>query len=213
MVVKEINRSIPGTLGAEKHSYTSPAQRQLGRSTRSIVLQIRLADGCATVVREKARKRAIIQKSYNKSATDLPEVVEGTPVLLRDFVSHKHNWKDATVVKRLSERSYLLDVDREAVRGNRQYFRPIPGDYQRDKQHVPMEIQTPDPVPQKAWTETESEVTGNGASSGPGSCATSPTTNASSLKTTRSGRVIRRPANRELNCILLLSVKTYFIKC
>ena len=145
-------------------------------------------------------------------------MVEGTSVLLRDFVSHKQKkMEDAKVVKRLSERSHLLDVDGEAALRNRQYFRPIHDDYQRDKQHVPMEIQTPDPVPQQLWTETESEVTVNGASSDTGSCATSPTTNASSgstrspavdvtaspLKTTRSGRVIRRPARFSEPCVEL----------
>ena len=68
---------------------TSPAQREIGRSTRSIVPQIRCDDGCATIMREKAHKGANIQRSYNKSVTDLPAVAEGTSVLLRDFASHK----------------------------------------------------------------------------------------------------------------------------
>ncbi|KAI0213685.1 hypothetical protein LSAT2_001249 [Lamellibrachia satsuma] len=97
---------------------------------------IRCDDVCATIMPEKAHKRANIQRSYNKSATDLPAVAEGTSVLLRDFVSHKQKWKDAKVVKRLSERSYVLDVDGETVRRNRQYFRPISEDFQSDKQNA-----------------------------------------------------------------------------
>ena len=179
----------------------SPAQRQIGRSTCSIVPQIRCDDGCATFMREKAHKRANIQRSYNKSATDLPAVAEGTSVLLRDFVSHK-------VVKRLSERSYVLDVDGETVRRNWQYFKPISEDFQSDKQNASTSEAQPSNLPQQSSTEADLEIVGNRASSDQDRHVTPSTTDdspvstpspaadvtTSPVKTTGSGRVIRRPA-------------------
>ena len=187
---------------------TSPAQRQIGRSTRSIVPQIRCDDGCATIMQEKAHKRANIQRRYNKSATDLPAVAEGTSVLLRDFVSHKQKWKDAKVVKRLSERSYVLYVDGETVRRNRQYFRPISEDFQSDKQNASTSEAQPSNLPQQSSTEADLEIVRNRASSDQDRHVTPSTTDdspvsipspaadvtSSPVKTTRSSRVIRRPA-------------------
>ena len=156
-------------------------------------------------MREKAHKRVNIQRSYNKSATDLPAVAEGTSVLLRDFASHKQKWKDAKVVKRLSERSYVLDVDGETVRRNRQYFSE---DFQSDKQNSSTSEAQPSNLPQQSSTEADLEIVHNRASSDQDKHITPSTTDdspvstpspaadvtASPVKTTRSGRVIRRPA-------------------
>ncbi|KAI0211766.1 hypothetical protein LSAT2_003381 [Lamellibrachia satsuma] len=54
----------------------------------------------------------------------------------RPQICQQQKWKDTKVVKRLSERSYVLDVDGETVRRNLQYFRPISEDFQSDKQNA-----------------------------------------------------------------------------
>lgn len=103
---------------------TSPVQRMLGKSTRSILptnfdnqpnnLQSR-------VLKEKADKKAATQKSYDKSAKDLNTLKVGAPVLLRDFQSAKVRWQRGKIVEQLSDRSYaiLSEDTSNIVRRNR----------------------------------------------------------------------------------------------
>ena len=106
---------------------TSPAQRLLGRETRSILPQTSsVTDDIQTVLQEKNIKRTNSQKQYNKSAKDLPALKTGTPILLRDFNSHKTSWQKGRIIEQLSDRSYsLMNAEGNLIRRNRIDIRPL----------------------------------------------------------------------------------------
>ena len=104
---------------------SSPAQRMFGHSTRSI---LPTATPFGTdVLTQKARKKMVTQKHYNRSAKELDQLNIGSPVLLRDFASQKHKWQQGRVVQQMSDRSYLVsnNATDKAVRRNRSDLRPI----------------------------------------------------------------------------------------
>ena len=69
---------------------TSPIQRLLHRSTRSIIPQLDCGRSDDNSNRtEKERKLRRTQCHYNKHTRDLPPIKEGSPVLIKDFTSHK----------------------------------------------------------------------------------------------------------------------------
>ena len=105
---------------------TSPIQRLLHRSTRSILPQLRLAEPVNHKHNrdEKEKKRQKTEKRYNHRAKDLPPLKEGQSVLLRDYIQHKRAWKDAHVHKQLTDRSYSVLVDGDLLRRNRRHFIP-----------------------------------------------------------------------------------------
>lgn len=111
---------------------TSPVQRLIGRSTRTTLPQVvETPDTAGQNHKEKIEKQRKVQVRYNKAARDLPVLTEGQPIMVRDYHQHKREWKEATVVKRLSGRSYSVDIDGELYRRNRHDLRPAPGDGMR----------------------------------------------------------------------------------
>ena len=120
---------------------TAPVQRLLGRETRSIFPQVQWKDlRNQTILQEKQAKKIVMQTQYNTSAKDLPTLVEGTPVLNKDFTSRKNNWQRGTIVDCLSERSYsVANNEGNILRRNRVDIRPfdvnkeIFSDHTRDK--------------------------------------------------------------------------------
>ena len=102
---------------------TNPIHRLLHRSTRSIIPQLdcgRTDDKSNRTEKESKLRRT--QYDYNKHARDLPPIKEGSPILLRDFTSHKQKWKDAHMLKQLSDRSYSVVSQGQALRRNRKHL-------------------------------------------------------------------------------------------
>ena len=104
---------------------TSPVQRLLGRSTRTML------PGLGTISKqsqenhqEKLEKQRKIKKQYDRSARDLPVLKEGDPVMVKDYHNHKREWREARVSKQLSGRSYAVEADGELLRRNRRDLRP-----------------------------------------------------------------------------------------
>ena len=120
---------------------SSPTQRMFGRATRSI---LPTGDSFENqVIQQKYQRKMVVQKHFNKSARDLPNLTIGMPVLLRDFQDQKNKWQQGRVVEQLSDRSYLVSNDRteKAVRRNRVDLRPIV-----EAEPSPQESASPVPV-------------------------------------------------------------------
>lgn len=167
---------------------TSPIQRLLHRSTRSIIPQLdcgRTDDKQSRT--EKERKLRRTQYHYNKHARDLPPIKEGTPVLVRDFTSHKRKWKDAQVYKQLTDRSYSVISQGEVLRRNRKHMIP-----QDTTTEVDNPITTDDPLNQDDTTVRSVPVDHQEMKTD--SSVRSADDNVTQTVTTRSGRLIKPPA-------------------
>lgn len=112
---------------------TSPAERMLGHSTRSILPTPNKNKTVymGSVLPEKSKKKLMTQDSYNQSAKDLKPLVVGEPVLLRDFSAAKdkyNKWMTGKVLERLSDRSYTIlnDDTGNIIRRNRIDIRNSP---------------------------------------------------------------------------------------
>jgi hypothetical protein len=77
-------------------------------------------NGSNTVLMEKKAKKRRVQRHYDRTAKDLATLKEGTPVLLRDYTSHKTKWQEGSVVRQLSGRSYMVtNAEGNVLRRNR----------------------------------------------------------------------------------------------
>jgi len=90
---------------------SSPIEQISGRPTRSLLptghinsKQTKNENAC----REKAAKKLITQKNYDKSAKDLMPLTTGLPVLIRDTANMKNKWNRSKVLERLSDRSFSV---------------------------------------------------------------------------------------------------------
>lgn len=103
----------------------SPIQLLLGRSTRSILPQTTAVQTTNTEAwQQKQTKKRKDQHQYNKRARNLAPLNEGQPVLVRDWTTHRRNWKEAVVAKQLSDRSYAVNVNNDMLRRNRRDLQP-----------------------------------------------------------------------------------------
>lgn len=185
---------------------TSPAQRLLGRPTRSVVPQLMtsVADQDNQLVSmEKAKKRLAIQRQYDKAAVELDPVREGQPVLVRDFASHKRRWREAKVVGKLSDRSYTLSADGMLLRRNRRHIRPffnpvsepspvsLPNTPSHEERHPTVSPDSTLPTVSSDSTHAYTDAKSNNLPE------TIPSNVAERVNTpeirTRSGRLVRRP--------------------
>lgn len=107
---------------------TSPVQRLMNRTTRSVIPQVRQdfnPTTTAAVRAEKQRRRLKIQHQYNKHARDLSQIQLGAPVLIKDMVDANRRWKQGRVVDQLNERSYTVENDGNLIRRNRVLLKPL----------------------------------------------------------------------------------------
>ena len=134
---------------------TSPVQRLLGRATRSTLPRKEEAtEAELSNHREKEVKRMKVQERYNRTARELPPLKEGQPVMVKDYQSHKRQWKEATVMKQLSGRSYSIEMDGDLLRRNRRDLRPTALDHLPEApeqgQHATAESMPESPIPEQA---------------------------------------------------------------
>lgn len=104
---------------------SSPAQRLLGRRTRSFLpttstlLEPR---GAAILQKERDRMKDLQRKQafyHNTSAKDLPVLEEGDTVRMKHFQIGKKTWDKGTITQRLDERSYEVETSGGVYRRNR----------------------------------------------------------------------------------------------
>ena len=103
---------------------TSPAQRFLGRCTKTLLpATSELLKPHGTHVESTKERRKIAQAKqahyYNRHAKDLEELEEGDVVRMRPFQLGKKTWDKALVKKRLDERSYEIEANDTTYRRNR----------------------------------------------------------------------------------------------
>ena len=104
---------------------SSPVQRLMSRRTRTLLpvsanlLYPRVEEG----VKEKLKaKRQTAKGYYDRSAKVLPELEIGQEVKVAD--QRNKVWEAGTCVQKLSDRSYLVEVNGNTLRRNRQALRP-----------------------------------------------------------------------------------------
>ena len=112
---------------------SSPAQRLLGRRTKTIIPTAQsLLESRSTVLQQETDMLKRMQhrqaKYYNRSAKDLPNLHQGDTVRMKPFKLGVKSWKKATVLGRLDERSYEVeDSDGPVYRRNRVHLRKTHG--------------------------------------------------------------------------------------
>ncbi|XP_041362008.1 uncharacterized protein K02A2.6-like [Gigantopelta aegis] len=107
---------------------SSPAQRLLGRRTKTILPTSRnlLKPGNIQNERETEQLRSNQKRQanyYNKSAHDLPVLKKGDTVRMKPFRTGEKFWKKAEVTRRLDERSYELRSGETFYRRNRVHLK------------------------------------------------------------------------------------------
>ena len=106
----------------------SPAQRNLGRRTRTLLPMTAalLTPKGIDVSLEKKKKRLKNLKSawyYDKGAKDLQPLSEGDVVRIQPTTLGDKTWKRGIVQNRLDERSYEVETEFGIVRRNRQQLK------------------------------------------------------------------------------------------
>ena len=107
---------------------SSPTQRLMSRRTRTLLptatslLQPKVLEGVNEKIKVKKQKAKYYQ---DRTARTLPEIEIGQEVRV---VPQERNqpWKSGTCVKKLSDRSYLVETSSETLRRNRQSLKPAP---------------------------------------------------------------------------------------
>lgn len=107
---------------------SSPTQRLMSRRTRTQVptatslLYPRVISGVEEKIK---RKRQTAKAYYDRTAKTLPDLQVGQEVKVAPL--HKSQiWKTGTCLQQLSDRSYLVQMDKEVVRRNRAAVKPAP---------------------------------------------------------------------------------------
>ena len=144
---------------------SSPVQRLMSRRTctrlpvSANLLYSRVEEG----VKEKLKaKRQSAKGYYNRSARVLPELEIGQEV--RVAGQRNKTWEAGTCVQKLLDRSYLVEVNGNSLRQDREALRPKK-DTQMTGETTTAETRPPIPVPaqperQTAWKSTnQSDVT------------------------------------------------------
>ena len=181
---------------------SSPAQRLMSRRTKTLLptasalLRPEVVDARHT---ERDMKRSQTQQAtyYNKRASDRQVLEEGDTVRLQPFRLGRKDWSRGTVVKRLDERSYVVDTPTGVLRRNRQHLRKTHERYEHQQAAV---IPVPQILPSAREVTPATERPAQPASNNvpPGSPMRQPSAMTRSPErsdaTTRSGRAIRLPA-------------------
>ena len=120
---------------------------------------------------------------YNKHARYVPPIKESSPVFVRDFTSHKQKWKDALVLKQLSDRSYSVVSQGQVLRRNRKHLLTQDTVMYDD---VDKPITTDDPLNQVQSVPVDNQGTNADSS-------VLSTDDVTQIVTTRIGRMISQP--------------------
>ena len=102
----------------------SPNQRFLARRTRGAIPMATnklLPEVQENMQNKKIHRQEVIQNRMNSCREHLPLQV-GQPVLVQDMLPRKTQWNRGICVDRLSDRSYIIDVDGRILRRNRTFL-------------------------------------------------------------------------------------------
>ena len=172
---------------------SSPVQRLMSRRTRTLLpvsanlLYPRVEEG----VKEKLKaKRQTAKGYYDRSAKVLPELEIGQEV--RVAGQRNKVWEAGTCVQKLSDRSYLVEVNGNTLRRNRQALRPKK-DTQMTGETTIAETKPPSSVPAETEGQTALRSTNHSDVTTPVKVSDTPQQNLSvPLKSTRT-RIVKAP--------------------
>ena len=172
---------------------SSPVQRLMSRRTRTLLpvsanlLYPRVEEG----VKEKLKaKRQTAKGYYDRSAKVLPELEIGQEV--RVAGQRNKVWEAGTCVQKLSDRSYLVEVNGNTLRRNRQALRPKK-DTQMNGETIIAETKPPSSVPAETEGQTALRSTNHSDVTTPVKVSDTPQQNHSvPLKSTRT-RIVKTP--------------------
>ncbi len=107
---------------------SSPAQRMLGRRTRTLLpttAKLLKPEGVNTDVTKKLKRLKCSRSEWyhDKHAKTLEPLEEGDCVRMKPMVLGKKTWDKGVITKRLDERSYEVETDSGTLRRNRVYLR------------------------------------------------------------------------------------------
>ena len=107
---------------------TSPAQRFLGRRTRTnLPTTSALLAPCTNTDHSKLKQRQDKSRTqYNAHAKPLSVLESGNSVRVKPTAMHSKVWVKGSVLQRLDDRSYLLDAGKSVIRRNRVDLRHVP---------------------------------------------------------------------------------------
>ena len=172
---------------------SSPVQRLMSRRTRTLLpvsanlLYPRVEEG----VKEKLKaKKQTAKGYYDRSAKVLPELEIGQEVR----VSGQRNkiWEAGTCVQKLSDRSYLVEVNGNTLRRNREALRPKK-DTQMTGETTTVETKPHTPVPAQTERQTALKSTNHSDVNTPVKVSDAPQQSVSApLKSTRT-RIVKAP--------------------
>ena len=178
---------------------SSPAQRLMSRRTKtllptaSVLLRPEVVDARHTE-RDMRRSQNKQATYYNKRASDRQVLEEGDTVRLQPFRLGRRDWSRGTIVKRLDERSYVVDTPTGVLRRNRQHLRKTREHQQAavipDPQILPSAREVTPAIDRPAQSASNNDPPGSPMRQ-PFAMTQSPER---SDATTRSGRAIRLPA-------------------
>ena len=98
----------------------SPAQRLMSRRTKTLLPTV-TALLRPLVVDAQHTSRDIKRGQNSRGASDKQALEEGDTVRLQPFKLGRKDWSKGTVIKRLDERSYVIDTPKCVVRRNLQH--------------------------------------------------------------------------------------------
>ena len=105
---------------------SSPAQRLMSRRTKTLMptastlLRPRVVQGVESQIESKRQKAKLY---HDKTAKPLPQLDVGQDVRVAPFQRGK-SWQTGTMVKQLSDKSYLVKTGTGTIRRNRQFLKP-----------------------------------------------------------------------------------------
>ena len=111
--------------------FASPSERLFSRKIRTFVpqdeqqMRPKLVNLDETK-KQRERRQLRMQQEYDKTAKELGELHVGQPVMLKTVNDRVNKWKEATVLAKLSDRSYLVDQGDRIFRRDRHMMTESP---------------------------------------------------------------------------------------
>ena len=135
---KDPMRGLMEWRASPNRDFVSPSERLFSRKIRTFIPQdeqqmrpklVNLDE----IKKQRERRQLRMQQGNDKTAKELGELHVGQPVMLKTVNDRVNKWKEATVLEKLSDRSYLVDQGDGIVRRNRHMMSERPVGDERDR--------------------------------------------------------------------------------
>ena len=135
---KDPMRGLMEWRASPNRDFISPSERLFSRKIRTFIPQdeqqmrpklVNLDE----IKKQRERRQLRMQQENDKAAKELGELHVGQPVMLKTVNDRVNKWKEATVLEKLSDRSYLVDQGDGIVRRNRHMMSERPVGDERDR--------------------------------------------------------------------------------